>query len=293
MEAITANTASTEEPTVATAEAKTLSRTPSTIKIYTVTKGLKNKQTSVLSAEVVRNAPEEETREAESGSSSAKTATSEEVQNANAILASAVAISSGGREMPVTEIVVEQRDGVEGSARAIAKVLKDYGVPLPDDACWTTVNEETSKAWTTANDETAKAWTAVNDETAKAWKTVESSKAYNEMSNHLTKFNESASQVYSQAVDGLTTAYVKAEEELSLVGLAITQTQTVKSLNEFLATEKSAETNKENAAEQTAETPVEEKKEVEQDEDEAEYEGEGMEISLTNKIGDTKTLSEI
>ena len=273
MEAINSNTASAEEPTVATAEAKALSRTPSTIKIFTV-KSENNKQTSVLAAELQREADPaedvavEESREASEATDNTKTATSEEVQNANAILASAVKISSGGTEKPVTEVVVEQRDGIE-------KVLQEYGVPLPDDVCWTTVNEETSKAWTT-----------LNDESAKAWKTVETSKAYNEMSNHLTKFNESASQVYNQTVNGLTTAYVMAEEDLSLMGLAITQTQTMKSINELLNSEKTAETNKESAINQE-----EEKKEGKEDEDE--YEGEGMEISLNNRIGDTRKLSEI
>ena len=276
MEAINSNTASAEEPTVATAEAKALSRTPSTIKIFTV-KSENNKQTSVLAAELQREADPaedvavEESREASEATDNTKTATSEEVQNANAILASAVKISSGGTEKPVTEVVVEQRDGIE-------KVLQEYGVPLPDDVCWTTVNEETSKAWTT-----------LNDESAKAWKTVETSKAYNEMSNHLTKFNESASQVYNQTVNGLTTAYVMAEEDLGLMGLAITQTQTMKSINELLNSEKTAETNKESAINQE-----EEKKEgKEDDEDEDEYEGEGMEISLNNRIGDTRKLSEI
>ena len=276
MEVIKSNTNSAEDATVATAEAKALSRTPSTIKIFTV-KSENNKQTSVLAAELQRDAESaedvavEESREASEATDNTKTATSEEVQNANAILASAVKISSGGTEKPVTEVVVEQRDGIE-------KVLQEYGVPLPDDACWTTVNEETSKAWTT-----------LNDESAKAWKTVETSKAYNEMSNHLTKFNESASQVYNQTVNGLTTAYVMAEEDLSLMGLAITQTQTMKSINELLNSEKTAETNKESAINQE-----EEKKEgKEDDEDEDEYEGEGMEISLNNRIGDTRKLSEI
>lgn len=276
MEVINNNAASAEEPTVATSEAKTLSRTPSTIKIFTV-KSENNKQTSVLAAELQRDVePEEdiqaeESREASDDTDHTKTATSEEVQNANAIHASAIKVSSGGKEKPVTEVVVEQRDGIE-------KVLKDYGVPLPDDACWTTVNEETSRAWTT-----------LNDESTKAWKTVESSKAYNEMSNHLTKFNESASQAYNQTVNGLTTAYVMAEEDLSLMGLALTQTKTIKSINELL--EKAVETNKDNG---TTEEVTEEKKEEDEDEDGDEYEeGEGMEISLTNRIGDTRKLSEI
>ena len=279
MEVINSNANSAEEVTVATAEAKALSRTPSTIKIFTV-KSENNKQTSVLAAELQRDAdPEEniqaeESREASEDIANTKTATSEEVQNANAILASAVKISSGGTEKPVTEVVVEQRDGIE-------KVLQEYGVPLPDDACLTAVNEETSKAWTT-----------LNDESAKAWKTVENSKAYNEMSNHLTKFNESASQVYNQTVNGLTTAYVMAEEDLSLMGLAITQTQTMKSINELLNSEKTAETNEESAINQETNEEKKEGKE-DDDEDEEEYEGEGMEISLNNRIGDTRKLSEI
>ena len=297
MKTINSNAASAEEPTVATAGAKLYSakkglrknnkprsRTPSSIKNFFV-KSENNKQTSVPAAKLQRDAePEdlfvaEESREANDDASNTKSTTSEEVQNANAILASAIKISEEGEEHPVTEVVVEQRDGAEN-------VPEDCSIALPDDACWTAVNERTSNAWAT-----------VNDESAKAWENVESSKAYmyNEMSNHLTKVNESASHVYNKTVDGFTTAYVMAEEDLSIMGLAITQTNTMKSLNEL-------QTNTMNTMKSLNELQTNTMKSLNEllttvttatDEDEDECEGEGMEVSLKDNIRDTKTLSEI
>jgi len=65
---------------------------------------------------------------------------------------------------------------------------------------------------------------------------VETSNAYDNMSIQLNKLNESAFQIYNQTVNGLTTAYVKAGEDLSLIGLALTQTkaEAAKSLNELM-----------------------------------------------------------
>jgi len=293
--------ASDEGPTIATATAAK-EATNSTVRIISVKSDENNKQTSVLEAELQRNdAPEaEETREAEEDASqmtaptdnTKSTTTHKEVQNANNILASAIETDGAA---PISEIVVkteeditvvaEEREGVESTttstAAGIEKVLEEYGAPLPDDACWNAVNEETTKAWSKMNEESTKAWSTVNDET---------SKAYNEMSVHLTKFNESASQVYTQTVNGMTTAYVMAEEDLSLIGLALTQTKTAKSLNEFLKTENTASGAE---TDETAEKIVENEKEDDGEEDEEEYEGEGMEVSLSNRIGDTRTLSEI
>jgi len=280
-----------EESTVAAAgQAKELTRTPgSTIKIFTV-KSENNQQTSELSAEFQRNAEleqqdipaVEETREADEDAveapspapaNTAKTRkrTNVEVQNANAILAEAIKIASGGREKrPLSMIVVEKqeekRETAEGGSD-VKRVLRDYGVPLPDDAVWAALNEETSKAWAVFHEEGSKAWSTINDESVKA---------YHEWSTRLTKFNESMSQshchamndlsqAHGQALNGLTTAYVMAEEDLSRMGLALSQTQTIKSINGLLGIDKAAETNKE-------------------EEGYNEEEGEGMEISLFGSV---------
>ena len=250
METINSNAPSAEETsTIKTSNAKKV------LKNFFV-KSENNQQTTVPAPElqVAELQAAELQRDAEQPAEESREATDEDVKNANAILASAIKISEEGDEHPITEIEVEHRDGTE-------KVPEDCDVPLPDNECWTAVNEGTSNAWTT-----------LNDESAKAWESVDVSKAYNEMSNHLTKFNESASNVYNQTVNGFATAYVMAVEDLSIMGLAITQTNTMKSLNEFLGAEESDE---------------------HEHKQEDECEGEGMEVSLTNRIGDTKNLSEI
>jgi hypothetical protein len=280
-----------EESTAAAAgRAKELTRTPSsTIKIFTV-KSENNRQTSELSAEFQRNGEleqqdipaVEETREADEDAveapspapaNTAKTRTKRtnvEVQNANAILAEAIKIASKGREKsPLSMIVVEKqeekRETAEGGSD-VERVLRDY-VPLPDDAVWATLNEETSKAWAVFHEEGSKAWSTINDESVKA---------YHEWSTRLNKFNESMSQshchamndlsqAHGQALNGLTTAYVMAEEDLSRMGLALSQTQTVKSINGLLGIDKATEVNKE-------------------EEGDDEEEGEGMEISLFGSV---------
>ena len=113
----------------------------------------------------------------------------------------------------------------------------------PNDADPNAVNEETTEAPSDANAET--------------------SKTYDEMS---TKLNESFSLVRNQTVNGLTAAYARAGEDLSLMGIALSQTNVAKSLNALI------------------------KGEVDYDQ---ENEGEGMEVSLDNRVGNSRTVAEI
>ena len=116
----------------------------------------------------------------------------------------------------------------------------------PNDADPNAVNEETTEAPSDANAET--------------------SKTYDEMS---TKLNESFSLVRNQTVktvNGLTTACARAGEDLSLMGIALSQTNVAKSLNALI------------------------KGEVDYDQ---ENEGEGMEVSLDNRVGNSRTVAEI
>jgi hypothetical protein len=116
----------------------------------------------------------------------------------------------------------------------------------PNDAGPNDVNEETTEAPSTANAET--------------------STAYDEMSTQLNKLNESFSLVRNQTVNGLTTAYARAGEDLSLIGIALSQTKAARSLNALI------------------------KGEVDYDQ---ENEGEGMEVSLDNRVGNSRTVAEI
>ena len=127
-----------------------------------------------------------------------------------------------------------EREGVDESAAASTTMTTTSG------------NEETTEAPSTANAET--------------------STAYDEMSTQLNKLNESFSLVRNQTVNGLTTAYARAGEDLSLIGIALSQTNAAKSLNALI------------------------KGEVDYDQ---EKEGEGMEISLDNRVGNSRTVAEI
>ena len=104
------------------------------------------------------------------------------------------------------------------------------------------------------------------DATTMEWVSAETSKAYDEMSTQLNKLNESFSLVRNQTVNGLTTAYARAGEDLSLIGIALSQTNAAKSLNALI------------------------KGEVDYDQ---ENEGEGMEVSLDNRVGNSRTVAEI
>ena len=109
---------------------------------------------------------------------------------------------------------------------------------------------------------------AVNEETTEAPSDVnaETPKAYDEVSTQLNKLNESFSLVRNQTVNGLTAAYARAGEDLSLMGIALSQTNVAKSLNALI------------------------KGEVDYDQ---ENEGEGMEVSLDNRVGNSRTVAEI
>ena len=127
------------------------------------------------------------------------------------------------------EVVVEECDG-----------------PLSKDAGSNAVNEDTTEAPSNVNAETPK--------------------TDDEMPTQLNKLSESVSLVSNQTVNGLTTAYVRAGEDLSLVGIALSQSNVAESLS----------------------API--KGEVYYDQ---ENEGEGMEISLDNRVGNSRTVAEI
>ena len=137
----------------------------------------------------------------------------------------------------------EEREGVEVSNAASTTtttsgnevVVEECGVPLSNDA----VNVETTEAPSNVN--------------------VETPKIDDEMPTQLNKLSESVS-------NGLTTAYVRAGEDLSLIGIAFFQTNVVKSFSALI------------------------KGEVDYD---PENEGEGMEISLDTRIGNSRTVAEI
>ena len=132
----------------------------------------------------------------------------------------------------------EEREGVEVSTAA-STTTTSGGVALPNDAGSNAVNEESTEAPSNVNAETPK--------------------TDDEMPTQLNKLSESVS-------NGLTTAYVRAGEDLSLIGIAFFQTNVVKSFSALI------------------------KGEVDYD---PENEGEGMEISLDNRIGNSRTVAEI
>ena len=147
----------------------------------------------------------------------------------------------------------EEREGVEVSNAASTTttsgnevVVKECGGPLSNDAGSNAVNEETTEAPSNVNAETPK--------------------TDDEMPTQLNKLSESVSLVSNQTVNGLTTAYVRAGEDLSLVGIALSQSNVAESLS----------------------API--KGEVYYDQ---ENEGEGMEISLDNRVGNSRTVAEI
>ena len=151
------------------------------------------------------------------------------------------------------ELIKEEDDGVEVSTAASTTttsgnevVVEECGGPLSNDAGSNAVNEETTEAPSNVNAETPK--------------------TDDEMPTQLIKFSESVSLVRNQTVNGLTTAYVRVGEDLSLIGIALSQTNAAKSLNTLI------------------------KGEVDYDQ---ENEGEGMEISLDNRIGNSRTIAEI
>jgi len=139
----------------------------------------------------------------------------------------------------------EEREGVEVS-NAASTTTTSGGVALPNDAGSNAVNEESTEAPSNVNAETPK--------------------TDDEMPTQLNKLGESISLVSNQTVNGLTTAYVRVGEDLSLIGIALSQTNAAKSLNTLI------------------------KGEVDYDQ---ENEGEGMEISLDNRIGNSRTVAEI
>ena len=140
----------------------------------------------------------------------------------------------------------EEREGVDVSTAASTTttsgnevLVEECGGPLSNDAGSNAVNEETTEAPSNVNAETPK--------------------TDDEMPTQLNKLSESVS-------NGLTTAYVRAGEDLSLIGIAFFQTNVVKSFSALI------------------------KGEVDYD---PENEGEGMEISLDNRIGNSRTVAEI
>ena len=142
----------------------------------------------------------------------------------------------------------EEREGVEVSNAASTTttsgnevVVKECGGPLSNDAGSNAVNEETTEAPSNVNAETPK--------------------TDDEMPTQLNKLSESVS-------NGITTAYVRVGEDLSLVGIAFFQTNAAKSLSAL----------------------INGKVEVDYDQ---ENEGEGMEISLDNRVGNSRTVAEI
>ena len=151
------------------------------------------------------------------------------------------------------ELIKEEDDGVEVSTAASTTttsgnevLVEECGGPLSNDAGSNAVNEETTEAPSNVNAETPK--------------------TDDEMPTQLNKLGESISLVSNQTVNGLTTAYVRVGEDLSLIGIALSQTNAAKSLNTLI------------------------KGEVDYDQ---ENEGEGMEISLDNRIGNSRTVAEI
>ena len=152
------------------------------------------------------------------------------------------------------ELTKEEDDGVEVSTAASTTtttsgnemLVEEFGVPRSNDAGSNAVNEETTEAPSNVN--------------------VETPKTDDEMPTQRNKFSESVSLVRNQTVNGLTTAYVRVGEDLSLIGIALSQTNAAKSLNTLI------------------------KGEVDYDQ---ENEGEGMEISLDNRIGNSRTVAEI
>ena len=151
------------------------------------------------------------------------------------------------------ELIKEEDDGVEVSTAASTTttsgnevLVEECGGPLSNDAGSNAVNEETTEAPSNVNAETPK--------------------TDDEMPTQLNKLSESVSLVRNQTVNGLTTAYVRVGEDLSLIGIALSQTNAAKSLNTLI------------------------KGEVDYDQ---ENEGEGMEISLDNRIGNSRTIAEI
>ena len=152
------------------------------------------------------------------------------------------------------ELIKEEDDGVEVSNAASTTtttsgnevVVEECGGPLSNDAGSNAVNEETTEAPSNVNAETPK--------------------TDDEMPTQLNKLGESISLVSNQTVNGLTTAYVRVGEDLSLIGIALSQTKAVKSLSALVNGE------------------------VDYD---PENEGEGREISLDNRIGNSRTIAEI
>ena len=150
------------------------------------------------------------------------------------------------------ELIKEEDDGVEVSKAASTtttsgnEVVEKCGGPLSNDAGSNAVNEETTEAPSNVNAETPK--------------------TDDEMPTQLNQLSESVSLVSNETVNGLTTAYVRVGEDLSLIGIALSQTNAAKSLNTLI------------------------KGEVDYDQ---ENEGEGMEISLDNRIGNSRTVAEI
>ena len=114
------------------------------------------------------------------------------------------------------------------------------------------------------------------------------SQVYNQAINGLTTAYKSASQVYNQAVNGLTTAYVRTGEDLSLIGLALTETKAAKSLNALMEG-KINETSLKITERLNAINALM----LKEEDGEEKLDGEGMEISLDNRIGDSRTVAEI
>jgi len=171
------------------------------------------KKTTFGSSSVKRiEAPEaEEAREAEEDA----TKTTAPTDNTKPSIHKAIQ-NAGERE----DVEDDEEESVAASltTTAIEKIAENSGIPISNDAGLNGVNEETTEASSTVNVETSKAYGCNNDE----------------MSIQLNELNESAFQIYNQTVNGLTTAYVRAGEDLSLIGLALTQTNAAKSLNELM-----------------------------------------------------------
>ena len=168
------------------------------------------------------------------------------------------ALASRGNEPLTMEFVEErlakQQKEHEKAMAALEKkltsgnevVVEECGDPLPNDAVSNAINEETTEAPSNVNADTPK----LDDE----------------MSTQLIKLGESVSLVRNQTVNGLTTAYVRVGEDLSLIGIALSQSNVAKSPSALI------------------------KGEVYYDQ---ENEGEGMEISLDNRVGNSRTVAEI
>ena len=181
-----------------------------------------------------------------------------------------------GIEKIAEELLIDLNAFNEETAKATDKIEKSTGIFSAMDTVFSSIEEAMDTVFDNIGEETEDAiYTQVN------------------------KFNGSASQVVNQTVDEL----IDAGGDLSLISTALSRTKTANKLQKCAEDGKPTDTSLEmddtndmaaNHAAHIIASPESLNPLINGDvEYDQESEGEGMEISLANNIGDTRTLAEI